>query len=78
MGELPRFDRAPRRCELLGAAFDQHGLERLDADPVKRRGAVEEHRVVLDHFVQNIPYLDLAALHHSARTLDRMHKTFFS
>ena len=35
--------------------FDQHGFERLDAQTVKRRRAVQQNRVLTDHFVKDVP-----------------------
>ena len=47
--------RADQRVNLDRRALDQHGLERLDAEPVQRRGAVEQHQVVLDDLFQHVP-----------------------
>ena len=40
------------------------GWKRLDAQAVEGRGAVEQHRVVLDHFVQDVPHFRHALLDH--------------
>ena len=36
-------------------ALDQHRLERLDAEAVQRRRTVEQHRVLADHLLQDVP-----------------------
>ena len=48
---------AHQRVDADGVAFDQHRLERLDAHAVQRRGAVQQHRVVLDHLFEDVPDL---------------------
>ncbi len=48
---------AHQRMQVDRLALHQHGLECLDAQAVERRGAVEEHRAVLDHFFQDLPHL---------------------
>ena len=47
-----------------GVAFDQHRLERLDAHAVQRRGAVQQHRVLVDDLFQDVPDLLVAPLEH--------------
>ena len=39
---------ADQRVDLDGVALDQHRLEGLDAHAVQRRGAVQQHRVLVD------------------------------
>ena len=63
--------RAHERMELNRLAFDEHWLERLDAKPVKRRSAVEKHRVLADDLLEDIPDLGALLLHHASRRLDR-------
>ncbi len=36
-------------------ALNQHRLERLDAEAVERRRTVEQHRMLADHLVQDVP-----------------------
>ncbi len=48
---------ADERVDLDGFAFYEHRLESLDAETVKRRGAVQEHGVLLDHVLQHVPDL---------------------
>src|SRR5690606_16633946 len=50
---------ADQRVELDGLSLDQYRLERLDAEAVKRRGAVEEHHLVGDDLFQGVPDLVL-------------------
>src|SRR5207253_9914072 len=49
---------ANQRMDAYRVAFDQHRLECLYAHAVQRRRAVEQHGVVLDDLLQNIPNLD--------------------
>ena len=58
------------RVELDRLALDQHRLEGLHAEAVKRGGAVEEDRVLLDHLRQDVPHLGPLVLDHLARGLD--------
>ena len=46
---------ADQRVKLDRLALDQHRLERLDAEAVKRRRAVEQHRMLADHLVEDVP-----------------------
>ena len=48
--------RADERMELDRLALDELRLERLDAQAVQRRRAVEEHRVLADHLVEDVPH----------------------
>ena len=59
-----------QRVELDGLAFDQDGLERLDAQAVKRRRTVQENRVLADHFIEDIPDLGLLLLDQLLGLLD--------
>ncbi len=61
---------AHQRVNLDRRAFDQDRHERLDAQAVQRRSAVEQHRVVADDLVQHVPDLGPAALDHSLGRLD--------
>src|SRR3546814_4926693 len=47
--------RANQRVKLDRLALDQHGFERLDAEAVKRRGAVQHDRVLANDFVEDVP-----------------------
>ena len=46
---------ADQRVNLERFAFDQHRLESLNAEAVQRGGAVQQNRVVLDDFFENVP-----------------------
>ena len=50
------------RVEADRVTLDEDGLEGLDGQTVERRRAVEEHRVTLGHFLQDIPDLGLLLL----------------
>ena len=54
--------RADQRMQLDRLALDQHRLERLDAEAVQRRRAVEQHRMLADHLVEDVPDLRLLLL----------------
>jgi hypothetical protein len=43
------------RVKLDRLAFDQGRLERLNAQTVKRRRAVQQNRMLADHLVEDIP-----------------------
>jgi hypothetical protein len=47
--------RADQRMQLDRLAFDQDRLERLDAQAVQRRRAVQQNRMLADDLVQDIP-----------------------
>ena len=62
--------RADQRVKLDRLAFDQDGLERLDAEAVKRRRAVEQHRMLADDLVEDIPDFRLFLLDQLLGLLD--------
>ena len=47
--------RADERMQLDGLAFDEHRLERLDAQAMQRRRAVQQHRMFADDFFEDVP-----------------------
>ncbi len=49
--------RADQRVQLDRLALDEDRLERLDAEAVERRGAVQEHRVLADDLLEDVPDL---------------------
>jgi hypothetical protein len=59
------------RMQLDRLAFDEHRLERLDAEAVQRRRAVEQHRMFADHLFEDVPHLGALALDQLLRRLDR-------
>ena len=61
---------ADQRVDLDGLAFDEHGLKRLDAEAVERRGAVEQDRVILDDLFEDVPDDGLLHLDHLFGLLD--------
>ena len=62
--------RADERMQVNGLALDEHRLERLNAETMQRRRAVEQHRVLLDHLFEHVPHLGTHAFHHALRALD--------
>ena len=60
---------ADQRVDLDRLAVHQDRLEGLDAQPVQRRGAVQQDRVVLDHLLQGVPHLGPHPVHHLLRGL---------
>ena len=42
------------------AAFDEHGLERLNGEPVQRGRTVKKNGVFLDYVLENVPYEGLS------------------
>ncbi len=61
---------ADERMQLDRLPLDQHGLECLDAQPVERRRPVEQHRVLPDNVLEDVPHHRLLALHHALGRLD--------
>ena len=61
--------RADERVQLDGLALDEHRLERLDAEAVERRRAVQENRVLADDLFEDVPDLGTLLLHHLLRDL---------
>jgi len=47
--------RTHERMQLNGLAFDEHGLERLDAQAMQSRRTVQEHRMLADDFLEDVP-----------------------
>ena len=50
--------------QLQGTALDQYRLKSLNAEPVQRRGAVQQNRVLLDYIVQGVPDNVFLPVHH--------------
>ena len=61
---------AHHRVEADGLALHEHRLERLDGEAVERRGAVEEHGLVLDDLLEDVPHLVVVLLDHLAGGAD--------
>ena len=62
--------RADQRMDADRLALDQHRLERLDPQPVERGRAVQQNRMLANHFLENVPDLRPLQLHHLLRLLD--------
>ena len=62
--------RADQRVDLDGLALDQDRLEGLDAQAVQRGGAVQQHRVLVDDVLQEVPDLGALLLDHLLGGLD--------
>jgi hypothetical protein len=61
---------ADERVHLDRLALHEHRLEGLDAQPVQRRRAVQEHGVLGDDLLEDVPDLGDHRLHHLLRGLD--------
>ena len=61
---------ANQRVDLDGLAFDQHGLESLNAEAVQRGSAVQQNGMVLDDLFQNVPNHRILLLHQFLGLLD--------
>ena len=62
--------RADERVHLDRLALDEDRLERLDAEAVQRRRAVQEHRVLLDDLLEDVPNLGTLLLDQLLGALD--------
>ncbi len=62
--------RADERVDADRLALDEHRLERLDAEPVERRRAVQQHRMLADDLLEHVPHLGTLLLDHLLRLLD--------
>ena len=62
---------ADQRVQLDRFTFDQHRLERLDTQTVQRRRTVQHHRVLTNHFFENVPDNRLLHLNQFLSRLDR-------
>ena len=61
---------ANQRVYLDGLAFHQHRLKGLNAQPMQRGSAVQQHGMVFDDLFQNVPDHRLLRLHHFLGLLD--------
>ena len=62
--------RADEGVQLDGLTLDELRLERLDAQTVQGRCAVEQHGVFGDDLFEDVPHLRMLALHHALGRLD--------
>src|SRR3712207_7114516 len=60
----PRSTLFPYTTLFRSLPLDQDRLESLDAQAVERRRAVQEHRVLLDDVLEDVPHLGPEPLHH--------------
>ena len=63
------------RVQLDCFALDQHRLEGLDAEAMQGRRPIQQHRVLANHLLQNIPNLRLLGLDQLLSLLDGGGKT---
>ena len=68
---------ADERVDADGLALDEDRLERLDRQAVERRRAVEQHRVALRNFLEDIPHLRRLLFDHLARAANGVHEAEF-
>ena len=61
---------ADERVDANGLAFDEHRFERLDAEAVQRRSAVEQHGMLADDVFENVPNDGFLLLDHFLGLLD--------
>ena len=59
-----------QRMELDGLAFDQHRLKSLDTKTMQGRCAIQHHRMLADHFFEDIPHLRTFTLDQLLSSLD--------
>ena len=65
---------ADERMNLDRLAFDEHGLECLDAQTMQRRCAVQQHRMLGDHLFEDVPDLGRHRVDVLLRGLDVLHR----
>ena len=61
---------ADQGVNLDGLAFDEDGLKRLDAEAMEGRRAVEQHRMIADDFLEDVPHDGFLHLDHLFGLLD--------
>ena len=61
---------ADQRVNLDGLAFDQHRLKSLNAETVQCRSAIQQHRMLANHFLKNVPNDRFLTLDHLSRLLN--------
>ena len=71
--EVRIVSRANQRMNANRFAFNQQRLESLDRKTVQSRRAIQQHRMALRHFFENIPDFRRLALDHFLRAAHRMH-----
>ncbi len=61
---------ADERVNLDGLALDEHRLEGLDAEAMQGWGTIQQHRMVLDDFLKDVPHDGLLQFDHFLGLLD--------
>ncbi len=61
-----------QRMELDRFSFHQNRLESLDTESMQSRRTIEQHRMLLNDIIQNVPNLWADFFHHSLRAFDIM------
>ena len=62
--EVRVVGRTYQRVQLNGLAFNKHRFERLNAETVQRRCAIQQHWMLANHLGKNVPHLGCLAFHH--------------
>ncbi len=62
--EVGVVGRTDQRVQLNRLTFNQNRFERLNTQTVQSRCAVQQNRVLANHFVQNVPHHGLFTLYH--------------
>src|SRR5580704_1842754 len=65
---------ANQRMDLDGLAFDQDGLESLNAKPMQRRSTIEQDRMLTNNVFQDVPDYGFLTFDHLFRLLNRCRK----
>ena len=68
---------ADQRVYPDGLALHQDGLESLNAEPVQRRCAVQQHGMISDDLLENLIHLRTLTLHDLLGALDRLGDSLF-
>ena len=62
--------RTHERMQLDRLAFDQHGFERLNPEAMQGRCAVQQHRMLADDLLEDVPHFRSFAFHQALGGLD--------
>ena len=61
-----------QRVQVNGVTLDQSWLEGLNPHPVKRGSTIQQHRVICDHLLKDIPDFFILPLQHLLGRFDRI------
>ena len=64
--------RAHQGVNLYGAALHQHRLKGLDSQAMQGGSTVEQNRVLMNNFFQDVPDLLITSFNHSLGTFNRI------